>query len=315
MARIRAWCLLVLGCWLWAVVAGAGSAAPVRAVLPLAGPVVRAFDPPAQPWLAGHRGVDLLGRPGTEVVAALAGRVVFAGAVAGREVVVVSHGERRTTYLPVRALLGVGAVVAAGEPIGRLLAGHSCPGGHCLHWGLKRGGEYLDPLGLLDGSALRLLPADSPGQVAAVVAYRHRALSAGGEVLGVLSRPVPGGVGSPFGPRLHPVLHVQRLHAGVDLQAGCGEPIRAAAPGRVARLSVDEESGHRLELDHGDVGGHRLTSVYLHARGWSVTTGAVVTRGQVVGRVGSTGLSTGCHLHFGVLVDGAYVDPERFLSG
>lgn len=297
----------------WLVVGPAAPAAAAdRAVPPLAGPVVRGFDPPGRPWLAGHRGVDLLGPPGSRVVAALSGRVTFAGNLAGRGVVVVSHGEVRTTYLPVRPTVAVGTTVATGETIGRLDPGHPCPGGTCLHWGLKRGETYLDPLGLLAEARVRLLPAATAGQVAAVADYRRRAISAGGRVLGVLSRPVPGPVTSSFGQRRHPVLGIRRLHAGVDLSAGCGDPIRAAAPGRVALVGFDEESGHRLELDHGRVGGHRLVTVYLHAQGWSVGRGEVVRRGEVVGRVGSTGLSTGCHLHFGVRVDGSYTDPERF---
>ncbi len=296
-----------------------GAAGPAtaagQAVLPLAGPVVRGFDPPDQPWLSGHRGVDLLGAVGTEVVAAMAGRVVFAGTVAGRGVVVVSHGDLRTTYLPVRPLVSVGTGVSAGQAIGRLLPGHACPGGACLHWGLKRGEEYLDPLSLLDEVQLRLLPADAAEQVAGLVRYRDDAVTSGAEVPAVLSRPVPGAVGSRFGMRRHPILHVVRLHNGVDLHADCGDPIRAAAPGRVARVSYDSQSGHRLEVDHGSLGGHRLVTIYLHATGFSVRAGRRVDRGEVVGRVGSTGLSTGCHLHFTVKVDGGYVDPERFFSG
>ncbi len=276
--------------------------------------VWRGFDPPGAPWLSGHRGVDLLGTVGTGVVAAMAGRIVFAGTVAGRGVVVVQHGELRTTYLPVRPLVSVGAEVSAGELIGRLAAGHSCPGGTCLHWGLKRGEEYLDPLSLLDEAEVRLLPADAADRVAALVGFRDEALSGGDAVPGVLSRPVPGAVGSPFGMRLHPIFHVWRLHDGVDLHAACGEAIHAAAPGRVVRVGYDPASGHRLEIDHGTVGGHRLVTIYLHATGYSVRPGQQVRRGEVVGRVGSTGWSTGCHLHFSVEVDGRYVDPERFLS-
>jgi murein DD-endopeptidase MepM/ murein hydrolase activator NlpD len=314
MAKIRAVVVLLVSACLWAGSSVSIVVASERAVLPLAGPVVRGFDPPDQPWLSGHRGVDLLGAVGTEVVAARAGRVVFAGTVAGRGVVVVSHGELRTTYLPVQPLVPVGTQVEAGQTIGRLQAGHSCPGGTCVHWGLKRGEEYLDPLSLLDEGQLRLLPAEATEQIAAAYDYRDGALSGAGPVVGVLTRPVPGAVGSPFGMRMHPILHVLRLHNGVDLHAGCGEPIRAAAPGRVVRVSHDAQSGNRLELDHGKVGGHHLVTIYLHATGYSARAGDQVRRGEVVGRVGSTGLSTGCHLHFTVKVEGRYADPERFLQ-
>ncbi|RNM15845.1 murein hydrolase activator EnvC family protein [Nocardioides pocheonensis] len=121
--------------------------------------VIRPFDPPDDPWGAGHRGVDLLGRPGQEVHAALAGTVTFAGTLAGRGVVVVSHGETRTTYEPVDPTVSVGAVVPTGGVIGHLQTGTShCFPQTCLHWGLLRGEVYLDPLSLLGVAPVRLLP-------------------------------------------------------------------------------------------------------------------------------------------------------------
>ena len=302
----------VIGWLLWIAVPSPAFAGGT-AVPPLAGPLVRGFDPPAQPWLSGHRGVDLLGAVGAEVVAAKAGRVVFAGTVAGRGVVVVSHGELRTTYLPVRPLVSVGTRVDAGAVIGRLASGHGCPGGTCLHWGLKRGDTYLDPLSLLGESALRLLPADAVTQLTRAVSYRTAALDDGVRLPGLLTRPVAATIGSPFGMRLHPIFHEWRLHNGVDLSAACGTPIRAAAPGTVVRVSYDSASGHRLEIDHGVVGGRRLRTGYLHAIDYSVGAGDRVRRGEIVGRVGTTGWSTGCHLHLITWLDGRYADPERFL--
>ncbi|QGN51009.1 peptidoglycan DD-metalloendopeptidase family protein [Micromonospora sp. WMMC415] len=132
--------------------------------LPGTPPVVRRFDPPPQPWLSGHRGVDLAAAPGTPVRAAGAGTVTFAGMVAGRPVVTVTHaGGLRTTYEPVRPAVEVGAPVPAGGPVGHLLAGHpGCPAASCLHWGLRRGDVYLDPLALVGRGPVRLLPLD-PG--------------------------------------------------------------------------------------------------------------------------------------------------------
>ncbi|MFI7211695.1 murein hydrolase activator EnvC family protein [Micromonospora maritima] len=131
---------------------------------PLAGEprVARRFDPPPRPWLAGHRGVDLAGDPGAEVRAAGPGTVLFAGPVAGRPVVTVGHRDGlRTTYEPVRSRLTAGVHVDAGTPIGALLAGHpGCPATACLHWGLRRGDSYLDPLALLGLGRARLLPLD-----------------------------------------------------------------------------------------------------------------------------------------------------------
>ncbi|PWU44535.1 peptidase M23 [Micromonospora globispora] len=138
------------------------SAADGRFRWPLAGnpQLVRRFDPPPQPWLPGHRGVDLAAAAGAEVRSAGPGVVLFAGTVAGRPVVTVGHADGlRTTYEPVRPRLPAGARVAAGTPIGTLLAGHpGCPAVACLHWGLRRGTEYLDPLALLGLGPVRLLP-------------------------------------------------------------------------------------------------------------------------------------------------------------
>lgn len=129
---------------------------------PLAGQptVTRPFEPPPQPWLAGHRGVDLAGTAGEPVLAAGAGVVAFAGSVAGTPVVSVLHPDGlRTTYEPVVASVHAGQRVAAGDPLGTLAAGHpGCPIAACLHWGLKSGAVYLDPLSLLELAEVRLLP-------------------------------------------------------------------------------------------------------------------------------------------------------------
>jgi murein DD-endopeptidase MepM/ murein hydrolase activator NlpD len=122
--------------------------------------VVRAFDPPAAPWLAGHRGVDLAASPGAVVRAAGAGRVVYAAELAGRGVVSVQHPDGlRTTYEPVTPSVAAGDQVGSGNPLGRLEPGHpGCPATDCLHWGLRRGDLYLDPLALLGLGRVRLLP-------------------------------------------------------------------------------------------------------------------------------------------------------------
>jgi murein DD-endopeptidase MepM/ murein hydrolase activator NlpD len=136
--------------------------APRLWAAPLAGPlrVTRPFDLPANPYGAGHRGVDLAGARGQPVLAAGDGVVAFAGRVAGRPVISVDHaGGLRTTYEPVDAVVGAGQPVARGSPIGTLAAGHvGCPVVACLHWGLRRGETYLDPLALLRPPRVRLLP-------------------------------------------------------------------------------------------------------------------------------------------------------------
>ena len=112
--------------------------------------VVRPFHPPPTPWSAGHRGVDLAASPGQPVLAVGDGRVTFAGPVAGRGVVVITHDDSlRTSYEPVSAAPPVGLPVRAGTPIGVVAPtpGHCSPG-TCLHLGLRRGESYLDPLTL-----------------------------------------------------------------------------------------------------------------------------------------------------------------------
>ncbi len=134
---------------------------PVVFGWPVAPPqVVRRFDLPSEPWLPGHRGVDLAAPPGAEVHATGAGTVTFAGLVASRGVVSVTHpGGLRSTYEPVTATVRTGDVVSAGQSLGELEAGHpGCPAAACLHWGLRRGEQYLDPLALLGLGRVRLLP-------------------------------------------------------------------------------------------------------------------------------------------------------------
>lgn len=120
--------------------------------------VVAGFDAPATRWSAGHRGVDLLGSPGSRVRAPLPGRVTFAGSVAGRGVVVVDHGRFETTYEPVRARVRSGEHVDVGAVLGTLQTSRShCGPRACLHWGLVEQGAYRDPLSLV-ARKVRLLP-------------------------------------------------------------------------------------------------------------------------------------------------------------
>lgn len=130
--------------------------------------VPRGWEPPATVYGPGHRGVDLAAAPGTPVRAVADGRMSFAGRVAGKGVVSVELAGTgdpplRTTYEPVRASVPQGAEVTAGEVIGTVEAGGSHCTAPCVHWGLLRGGTYLDPLSLLPPWLLhrgpsRLLP-------------------------------------------------------------------------------------------------------------------------------------------------------------
>jgi murein DD-endopeptidase MepM/ murein hydrolase activator NlpD len=130
--------------------------------------VVAVFSPPDHVYGPGHRGIDLAGTPGQTVLAVAAGEVTYAGQVAGRGVVVVDHGRLHSTYQPVDADVGVGDLVEAGEPLGRLTSAHShCAPSACLHLGAKRGQAYVDPLSLLGGRSVRLKPLDPSSQARA----------------------------------------------------------------------------------------------------------------------------------------------------
>lgn len=127
--------------------------------------------------------------------------------------------------------------------------------------------------------------------------------------------PVPGPITSPYGPRFHPILNYVRNHNGVDMTAACGTPIVAMTDGTVTRSGNAGGYGLLVEIDHGTIDEDRMSSRYAHLSVLGVTVGQKVSKGQQIGLAGTTGLSTGCHLHFEVLVNGAFVDPRAVLSG
>jgi hypothetical protein len=120
---------------------------------------------------------------------------------------------------------------------------------------------------------------------------------------------------SGFGYRSDPFTHRQRWHDGLDLGQPCGDPVWASDQGTVAFAGWAGGYGNRVIVRHGDRAGHSFATTYNHLSRIDVVVGQSVTRGQVVARVGSTGRSTACHLHFEVILDGSYVDPMRFLTG
>lgn len=152
----------------WTDAPGTGYVPPVPGVDPPSG-VVRLFDPPEKEWGAGHRGVDLTAPKGSRVLSPGPGVVTFVGQVARRGVVVVTHPDGlRTSLEPVAASVPVGAAVAAGSVIGVVEGGtgdpadgatpNHCAPQSCVHWGVRRGERYIDPLSLLDRPPIVLLP-------------------------------------------------------------------------------------------------------------------------------------------------------------
>lgn len=121
--------------------------------------------------------------------------------------------------------------------------------------------------------------------------------------------PVDGEVTSEFGPRTHPVTGAHGHHDGIDIAAPTGTPIAAAAGGTVSYAGVMGGYGNVVIIDHPN----GLQTLYAHQSRISVTVGQKVSAGQAIGAVGSTGMSTGPHLHFEVKRDGEAIDPRPFL--
>lgn len=115
---------------------------------------------------------------------------------------------------------------------------------------------------------------------------------------------------SPFGMRIHPIHKVERFHEGVDMAAPQGTPIYAAKTGKVTTTSYQAGgAGYYVSINHGD----GFASIYMHMTHYIVKPGQHVSTGQVIGYVGSTGGSTGPHLHFGISYNGTYVNPMNYI--
>jgi murein DD-endopeptidase MepM/ murein hydrolase activator NlpD len=127
-----------------------------------------------------------------------------------------------------------------------------------------------------------------------------------------LSAPSSGRISSEFGLRFHPIYRYWKLHSGRDYAAPCGSPIRAAANGTIIMAGDGGGYGNRVVIDHGIVSGAGLATTYNHMQSIR-KRGGRISRGEIVGYIGTTGTSTGCHLHFETLQNGDFVDPRRWL--
>lgn len=142
---------------------------------------------------------------------------------------------------------------------------------------------------------------------------RQETLAGGGSIQGTGTYiwPLPGyRPGSAYGWRMHPILNEMRFHSGEDVGAPSGTPILAADGGTVIMAGINGGYGNCVMINHG---GGRVT-LYAHMTSFAVSYGQKVSQGQVIGYVGSTGLSTGPHLHYEVRVNGATTDPKQYYS-
>lgn len=116
---------------------------------------------------------------------------------------------------------------------------------------------------------------------------------------------------SPFGMRLHPVLGYYRMHNGIDMACAQGTPIYATRAGKVTKTAYQAGgAGNYVSINHLD----GFSSIYMHMTHYVVSAGQTVSQGQLIGYVGSTGISTGPHLHFGISYAGTYVNPLAYIG-
>lgn len=128
--------------------------------------------------------------------------------------------------------------------------------------------------------------------------------------------PTEGSITSDWGMRMHPILHYTRLHGGVDIGGKVGAPIYAVQDGVVVKAAkgYNGGSGNNVRIDHGTIDGQKIESAYLHMNDYVVAEGEKIKKGQLIGYVGNTGLSTSAHLHFSIYINGVNSDPEPFLK-
>ncbi len=166
---------------------------------------------------------------------------------------------------------------------------------------------------------LQALLVEQARQAAAAEAARQAAAAAAGKSYtpptggaGFLRYPANAPITSEFGQRYHPILLVWKLHTGTDFGVDCGTPIYASADGTIISAGDGGGNGNRIVIDHGIISGVDLVTTYNHLSQF-VMRGGSVKRGQLIAYSGTTGYSTGCHLHFETLENGNFVNPRKWI--
>jgi len=170
--------------------------------------------------------------------------------------------------------------------------------------------EQAELQALLVGQARAAQAAEAARAAAARAANTPYTAPTGGS--GFLSYPANAAITSEFGQRFHPILRVWKLHSGTDFGLPCGTPVYATADGTVISAGPGGGDGNRVVIDHGIISGVDLATTYNHISSF-VVRGGSVKRGQLIAYSGNTGYSTGCHLHFETLENGAFVNPRKWI--
>ncbi len=171
-----------------------------------------------------------------------------------------------------------------------------------------------DQLGREAAAAAAAHAADATAKARAAASATASADGTSSNSSGALfQHPAYGPITSPFGMRFHPILHVWKLHDGTDFGVACGTPVRAARAGIVESTYFNAGYGNRVILSHGWLDGASMATSYNHLTRWVVQAGQHVDAGQLIAYSGTTGYSTGCHLHFMVYRNGTAVNPVNYL--
>lgn len=147
----------------------------------------------------------------------------------------------------------------------------------------------------------------------AMLASRSPSMSSGIKVTTGFVRPVGGSISSPFGYRVHPIFKTRKFHSGIDIAAPMNTPIKASNTGKVIMAGWYGGYGKVVIIDHGIVRGQAITTLYGHLNSICVSQGQTVRQGQMIGRVGTTGYSTGPHCHFEVRIKGQPRNPLNYI--
>ena len=157
--------------------------------------------------------------------------------------------------------------------------------------------------------------ARQSNELAALINKSTDRTSTTSHAVGGFVRPVYGGITSPYGMRMHPIFKQQKFHSGIDIGAPMGAAVRASNNGKVIFAGWYGGYGKVVIIDHGKVNGQSTSTLYAHLSVIGVSQGQTVTKSQTIGKVGSTGYSTGPHLHFEVRVNGSTVNPLNYVPG